>query len=145
MTRQTIIFGSDHAGIGLKNNLIGHLSGENETIDVGTTECSSCDYPQYAVKLCTQVLERKCLGILICGSGIGMSMVANRIKGIRAALCANEFMARMSRRHNNANVLCMGDRVIGVELAISIAEEFLNNSFEAGRHARRVELIDSLT
>ncbi len=145
MTVEQLVFGSDHAGINLKNVLMENLSREYEVIDVGTQTEASCDYPDYAVRLSGEILERNCLGILICGTGLGMSMAANRIKGVRAALCANEFMARMSRLHNNANVLCMGDRVIGVELGISIAREFLKNGFEAGRHSRRVDMIDSLT
>jgi ribose 5-phosphate isomerase B len=142
---QPLVFGSDHAGLGLKKHLMEHFKSAYEIIDVGTQDTSSCDYPQYAVLAAREVLKRDCLGILVCGTGIGMSMVANRIKGIRSALCANEFMARMSRKHNDANILCLGDRVIGSELAASIAEEFLTWEFEGGRHARRVEMMDSLT
>lgn len=144
MTSKPIIFGSDHAGLGLKKELIAYLSPKYELIDVGTKDENSCDYPVYARKLCQEVLDRQTLGILICGSGIGMSITANRFQGIRAALCLNEYMARMARMHNDANVLCLGDRIIGVELAKSIVDVFLEASFEGGRHLRRIQLIDSL-
>ena len=140
----TIIFGSDHAGFGLKNVLMDHLKDRFEAVDVGTHSLDSCDYPLVAGRLAEEVLKRKALGILICGSGLGVSMAANRFTGIRAALCANEYMARMSRMHNDANVLCMGERIIGVDLAKSIADAFLETGFEGGRHQRRVDLIDTL-
>lgn len=139
---RTIVFGSDHAGLGLKNILMEHLAGRFNCSDVGTYSLESCDYPNIAGKLATEVLGLKATGILICGSGIGMSITANRFEGIRAALCANEYMARMSRMHNDANVLCMGERIIGVDLAKAITDAFLDAEFEAGRHQRRVDLID---
>jgi ribose 5-phosphate isomerase B len=142
---RTIVFGSDHAGFGLKNILMEHLAGRFETIDVGTHSLESCDYPNIAGKLAEEVLKLEATGILICGSGIGVSITANRFEGIRAALCANEYMARMSRMHNNANVLCMGERIIGVDLAKAIADAFLDTEFEGGRHQRRVDLIDRQT
>ena len=138
----TIVFGSDHAGLGLKNILKEHLAGRFDIMDVGAHSLESCDYPIIAGKLATEVLDRKAVGILICGSGIGVSITANRFEGIRAALCANEYMARMSRMHNDANVLCMGERIIGVDLAKAIADAFLATKFEGGRHQRRVDLID---
>ena len=113
-------------------------------MDVGTDTTASCDYPVFAFKLCDLVLEKNCLGVLVCGSGIGMSMAANRRAGIRAALCANEYMARMTRLHNNANVLCLGERWAGPGLAQSITEAFLQTRFEGGRHQRRIELFDTL-
>ena len=140
-----VIFGSDHAGFYLKEQLKKFAAGlGHEILDVGTDSLDSCDYPQFAFKLCDQVLEKKCLGILICGTGIGMSMAANRRTGIRAAVCSNEYMARMTRLHNNANVLCMGERWVGPGLAESIAETFLKTKFEAGRHQRRIDLFDTL-
>ena len=139
----TIVFGSDHAGLGLKNILMEHLAGRCEAVDVGTHSLESCDYPLIAGKLAGEVLSRGALGILICGSGIGVSITANRFPGIRAALCANEYMARMSRMHNDANVLCLGERIIGVDLAKAIVDAFLNTPFEGGRHQRRVDLIDA--
>lgn len=141
---RTIVFGSDHAGFGLKNILMEHLKGRCEAIDVGTHSLDSCDYPLVAGRLAKEVMERQAMGILICGSGLGVSMAANRFSGIRAALCANEYMARMSRMHNDANVLCMGERIIGVDLAKAIADAFLETGFEGGRHQRRVDLIDTL-
>ena len=142
---RTIVFGSDHAGFGLKNILMEHLVGRFKTIDVGTHSLESCDYPNIAGKLAEKVLNLEATGILICGSGIGVSITANRFEGIRAALCANEYMARMSRMHNDANVLCMGERIIGVDLAKAIADAFLDTEFEGGRHQRRVNLIDRQT
>jgi ribose 5-phosphate isomerase B len=142
---RTIVFGSDHAGFGLKNILMDHLAGRFEIIDVGTHSLESCDYPEIAGKLAAAVLTRQAAGILICGSGIGVSITANRFEGIRAALCANEYMARMSRMHNDANVLCMGERIIGVDLAKAITDAFLGTEFEGGRHQRRVDLIDRQT
>jgi ribose 5-phosphate isomerase B len=140
---RTIVFGSDHAGFGLKNILMEHLQGRCQAVDVGTHSLDSCDYPLVAGDLAREVLARQAMGILICGSGIGVSMAANRHPGIRAALCANEYMARMSRMHNDANVLCMGERIIGVDLAKAIADAFLATGFEGGRHQRRVDLIDA--
>ena len=140
---RTVVFGSDHAGFGLKNILMEHLKDRCQAVDVGTHSLDSCDYPLVAGDLARDVLARQAVGILICGSGIGVSMAANRFPGIRAALCANEYMARMSRMHNDANVLCMGERIIGVDLAKAIADAFLATGFEGGRHQRRVDLIDS--
>lgn len=140
-----VILGSDHGGYALKEHLkafaatLGH-----PVIDVGCDSTASCDYPLFAAKLCDLVLEKNALGILVCGSGLGMSMAANRRKGIRAAVCANEYLARMARLHNNANVLCLGERWMGVDLAESVTRVFLDGSFEGGRHQRRIDLIDSL-
>lgn len=143
MNDQKIIIGSDHAGYPLKEIIKNYLDEAGfRCEDVGTENLDSCDYPVYADLVCKQVLQQKCLGILICGSGMGMSMAANRNQGIRAALCTNEFLARMSRRHNNANVLCLGHRVIGEDLAKSIVESFLSSTFEGGRHQKRISLFD---
>jgi len=140
-----VIFGSDHAGFNLKEVLKKHVEAMGfECVDVGTDSLSSCDYPQFAFKLCDLVIVKNCLGILICGTGLGMSMAANRRQGIRAALCSNEYMARMTRLHNNANVLCLGERWMGQGLAESIAETFLITQFEGGRHQRRIDLFDNL-
>ncbi len=138
-----VVLGSDHAGYPLKEKVKELLINKGyEIIDVGCNTPTSCDYPEFAKKLCKEVLKLSALGILICGSGIGMSICANRTKGIRAALCFNEYMARMSRRHNNANVLCLGARVIGEDVATAIVESFLQEKFEGGRHLRRIELMD---
>ena len=140
-----LVFGSDHAGFHLKQTLTEHLQGRGfEIVDVGTHALNSCDYPVIAAKLAEKVLAGNALGVLICGSGIGVSITANRFPGIRAALCTNEYMARMSRMHNDANVLCLGERIIGVDLAKGILDAFLQTSFEGDRHLRRVQLIDSV-
>ena len=142
---KNIIIGSDHAGFELKGYLSELLKNKGYFVeDIGCYSTDSCDYPLFAKKLCEKVLDNNTLGILICGSGIGMSMAANRIKGIRAALCLNEYMAKMSRRHNNANVLCLGARIVGQDLAQSITIAFLDEEFEGGRHKRRIDLIEGL-
>jgi ribose 5-phosphate isomerase B len=136
-----IVIASDHAGFRLKNILKEHFS-EHEFIDVGTDSEDSCDYPDYALAAGENIISGEAeLGIVICGTGIGVSIAANKVKGIRAALCLNEFMADMSRRHNNANVLALGARVISGDLAISITDTWLNSKFEGGRHEDRVQKI----
>ena len=142
---RTIFIASDHAGFNLKVELSARLTAAGHTVqDMGTHSKDSCDYPVYAEKVCAAVLaDESALGILICGSGIGMSMAANRHKGIRAALCTCEFQARYTRRHNNANVLCLAERVTGCGVALEIADIFLAESFEGGRHAKRVAMLDA--
>lgn len=141
---KTIFIASDHGGFNLKAHLAAYLGEKGFTVeDLGPHSQESCDYPIYAQKLCEAVLENQALGILICGSGVGMSMAANRFKGIRAASCTNEYMARMSRRHNDANVICLGERILGVDLASGIVDAFLDNSFEGGRHLRRIEMFST--
>ncbi len=141
---QTVIIGSDHAGVLLKKLLADHLAAAgHHVVDVGPADVKSVDYPLYAASVCDAVLSQNALGILICGTGLGMSMTANRRPGIRAALCGNEFMARMARLHNDANVLCLGERVTGQGLALSIADAFLAASFEGGRHQRRIDLMET--
>lgn len=141
-----IAFGSDHAGYDLKLIVMDYLALHGmDLVDVGCKSSVSCDYPRFAHDVCDLVLKDEVqLGILVCGTGIGMSMSANRYKGIRAALCANEYQARMSRAHNDANVLCLGSRVVGSELALSIVAAWLDANFEGDRHSRRVNLIDEL-
>lgn len=137
---------SDHAGFALKSALILHLSslGHN-IIDEGTHSAASCDYPVYARKVCDAVLANpEAKGILICGTGVGMSVTANRIPGIRAALCSCEFQARATRQHNDANVLCLGERITGTGLAFAIAHAFMETPFEGGRHQRRIDMIDAV-
>lgn len=137
---------SDHAGFALKTELCRYLEDQGYTmVDHGPHSAERCDYPTYANILCEAVLKEKGLGILICGTGIGMSMAANRHAGIRAALCSCEFHAKAAREHNNANVLCLGERVTGPGLATSIADVFLQNSFSGGRHEARVSLFDTTT
>jgi len=133
-----IAIASDHAGLRLKNILKKHFTW-HEFTDVGTYTEDSCDYPDYAVLAAEKVVSGEVeAGIVICGTGIGISIAANKVKGVRAALCCNEFMAEMSRRHNNANVLALGARVIGDDLAIRITDVWIKASFEGGRHENRV-------
>ena len=142
----TIAIGSDHAGFPLKQVVKSWLEEHGyEVDDLGTHDTKSVDYPDYAAAVAHAVAEGKAdRGILICGTGIGMSISANKVPGIRAALCTDAYTARMSRRHNDANVLCMGARVIGPGVAESIVEAWLSEEFEGGRHARRVGKINAL-
>jgi len=139
-----ILIGSDHAGFALKSLLSDYLARNGvRVIDVGCRDESSCDYPEMARRLCRRVLAGEASsGILICGTGLGMCMSANRFEGIRAALCTTEFHARMSRAHNDSNVLVLGGRVTGTELALSILRTWLETPFEGGRHQRRIDLIE---
>lgn len=136
-----IAIGSDHGGFDLKQMLVAKLAGQgHEVKDLGCESSDSVDYPDFADQVCEQVNEGKVkYGILVCGTGIGMSMAANRYQGIRAALCHNEYSARMSREHNDANILCLGDRVLGKGLAESIVEAWLTTSFSGGRHQKRID------
>ncbi|QLA16954.1 ribose 5-phosphate isomerase B [Desulfolutivibrio sulfoxidireducens] len=141
---KTVVIGSDHAGVALKKLLSDHLAAQGyDVVDVGPADTKSVDYPIFAARACDAVLAQNALGILICGTGLGMSMTANRRPGIRAALCANEFMARMARLHNDANILCLGERVLGQGLALAIADAFFTTDFEGGRHKRRLDLMES--
>ena len=143
MPAKRVAIGSDHAGFALKETLKEHLETRGyEAVDVGTMSTESCDYPVVAKDLCAVVLDQGIPGVLICGTGIGMSMAANRFPGIHAAACANGFQCEMTRRHNDCNVLCMGERVTGPGAAISILDIYLDTEFEGGRHARRVNLIE---
>ena len=141
-----IAIGSDHGGYLLKEELKKHLEQEGyEFIDFGTDSTASCDYPVYAEKVCRAIQSGECeKGILICGTGIGMSMCANKCKGIRAAVCGDHFSAEFTRRHNDANVLCMGARVIGPGVALQLADIFLTTEYEGGRHANRVSMMMEL-
>jgi ribose 5-phosphate isomerase B len=142
---EMILMGSDHAGFALKTLVRQYLSDRGIQVkDVGCQGEESCDYPVFAKDLCERILAGEAgRGILICGTGLGMSIAANRFEGIRAALCTTEFHARMSRAHNDSNVLVLGGRVTGSELALAILKEWLDTPFEGGRHNRRVNLIDN--
>lgn len=141
-----IIFGCDHAAYELKAVLKNHAEKMGFSVeDVGTHSEESCDYPAIAQKLCRKVLAENTKGILLCGTGIGMSISANRFAGIRAALCNNELMAELARQHNNANVLCLGARISGVLLAQKIVSRFLQTDFAGERHLHRIELIENIT
>lgn len=144
MDKKRIIIGADSAGYTLKEYIKAHLSDLGyEVSDMGCDSEASCHYPIFASKVCEEVLasDGAAYGILICGTGIGMSMCANKYNGIRAALCSDTFSAKMTRRHNDANVLCMGARVIGPCLAEDIVDIFLENGFEGGRHKTRVDMM----
>jgi ribose 5-phosphate isomerase B len=142
--RIRLAMASDHGGLKLKQSLKKGLVGTDvEVIDLGVHSTDSVDYPDQAHELASTVLQGKAdFGLLVCGTGIGMSMAANRHRGIRAALCTDPYMARMSREHNDANVLCLGGRVIDPSLALEIVNAFLNGRFEGGRHVRRLEKIE---
>lgn len=141
----TLAIGSDHGGFELKSQLIAFLTEKGvDIMDLGCENTDSVDYPVYGKKVGKAVVAGEAdRGIVICGTGIGISLAANKVPGVRAALCTNEYMAEMSRKHNNANVLALGARVIGVELAKNIVERFLNTDFEGGRHQRRVDQIEA--
>jgi len=147
-----VIIGSDHGGFEMKEMLKMYLEKQHgaTVVDVGTYSTDSCDYPDVAKTLGKQVLEKttgsddtNAMGILVCGTGIGISIAANKIQGVRCALCHDHFTATMSRRHNNANVLALGGRTTGTEIAKQIVDVFLTEKFEGGRHARRVEKMES--
>lgn len=141
-----IVVGADHGGIELKNLVKKHLEAKGyEVIDVGTHTTDSCDFPIYAHKLCKKIQEGEApLGILVCGTGIGMSMAANKHRGIRAACCSDTFSARLTRLHNNANVLCFGGRVVGAGLALDLVDNFVETEFEGDRHIRRISLFEKI-
>ena len=138
-----IAIAADHGGFELKDSMVEYIKSlGNEVVDLGTNSADSVDYPDYAKKVCEEIQKGNShLGILICGTGIGMSLAANKFEGIRAACVSDVYSAKMSRNHNNANVLCFGARVIGDEVAKLIIKTFLENEFEAGRHQRRVDKI----
>jgi ribose 5-phosphate isomerase B len=141
-----ITIGADHGGYLLKNLIVDHLkTNGHEVQDCGTHTSDSVDYPNFAKEVTSSITSETAeLGILVCGSGIGMSMAANKVNGIRAALCFNAYMGRMTRAHNNANVLCLGERVLGSGTALDIVDAFVNTQFEGGRHQRRVDLVTEL-
>ena len=142
--KKTIYIGADSAGYRLKEEVKAHLTElDYQVVDCGCDSEASCHYPVFAAAVCEKVqadLDGS-YGILICGTGIGMSMCANKHKGIRAALCSDTFSAKMTRRHNDANVLCLGARVLGTFLAIDIVDEFLKNEYEGGRHQIRLDMM----
>ena len=141
-----IALGADHGGYALKEEIKKHLKEiGREFKDFGTFSEESVDYPDYAAKVCGAIVDGTCSeGILCCGTGIGMSIAANKIKGIRAAHLTDCYSAKMSKQHNNANVICLGGRITGVDLAIMIVDEYLNAKFLGERHQRRIDKIDLL-
>ena len=141
-----IAIASDHAGFPLKEEIKKYLTEKGvEFIDCGTDSDASVDYAAFAQKACLKVSSGECdKAVLCCGTGIGISMAANKVKGIRAACCSDYFSAKFTRVHNDANVLCMGARVIGGGLACELVDVFLNTEFEGGRHQRRVDQIHAI-
>ena len=138
-----IAIGNDHAGVDLKNKIINHLTAlGHQVANFGTDTAERTDYPLYAEKVVQAVLSEKAVrGILICGSGVGMCISANKFHGIRAVVCSEPYSAVMSRRHNNSNVLCLGARVVGDELAFMIIDDWLASDFEGGQHQQRLDII----
>ena len=135
--------GNDHSALELKAEIIGFLKEKgHEVIDYGTNSTENCDYPVYGEKVARAVASGEVeQGILICGTGLGISLAANKVRGIRAAVCSEPYTARMARQHNNCNVLAFGARVVGAELAKMIVDTWLSTEFEGGRHQRRVDMI----
>jgi len=138
--------GNDHTALILKEEIVKHLESRGfETVDYGTYNSDSCDYPIYGEKVANAVMAKEVeLGILICGTGVGISLAANKVKGIRACVCSEAYTARMSRQHNNSNVLCIGARVVGDEVAKMIVDSWLDTEYEGGRHQRRVDIITDI-
>ena len=140
-----ILIASDHGGFNLKNVIISHLKEQGLDIeDFGCYNTESCDYPVYAKIIAEQVMQSEnddVKGILVCGTGIGMSIAANRFKGIRASHCTDTYSARLTRAHNDSNILCLGERITGAGLALDIVDIWLNTPFEGGRHKKRIDMI----
>lgn len=148
-TNLKIVIGCDHAAVDMKNSVKEELLSKGyEVLDVGTHTNDSCDYPVIAHELCAKLQDGSHdMGILICGTGIGMSIAANKHRGIRAACCSEVYSAELTRRHNNANVLCFGARVVNTDTAIKLTNTFLTTEYEGqlgGRHAQRVALIEKI-
>lgn len=135
---------SDHAGVNLKKVLKEHVEKKGISVeDLGPYDEQSVDYPDYAKLLTKKVVDKDVdLGIAICGTGVGMSIACNKVRGIRASLCSDTVSAKFTRLHNNSNVLCLGARIIGDELAKAIVDEYLSNEYEGGRHQRRIEKLE---
>ena len=143
---EKIAIASDHGGFDLKENIIAYLIKKGLEVDnFGAHSADSVDYPDYGIKLAQAITDKKFVrGILICGTGVGMSIVVNRFPGIRGTLCSDVYTAKMCREHNDSNILIMGGRVIDVSLAIEILEAWLNTAFEGGRHQRRLDKINQI-
>lgn len=139
---ERIIIGSDHGGFNLKKEIVDYLKKLGyEVSDLGCYTADSCDYPIIAKAVAKEVLNTNSRGILICGTGIGVSIAANRFDGIRASHCTDTFTARMTRLHNNSNILCLGERTTGIGLALDIVDIWLKTDFEGGRHQKRIDMI----
>jgi len=140
-----IAMGCDHAGFNLKKHIAEKLSGQGyEIVDVGTDSTERADYPLFGRAAAEKVAAGSCdMGILVCGSGVGMCIAANKVRGVRAVVCTEPLSAKMSRLHNDSNVLCLGERIVGYGMAMEIVDTWLSADFEGGRHAQRVELIEA--
>lgn len=138
--------GNDHVGYEMKQEIIDHLKERGyEVVDYGAYSSERCNYPVYGEKVANAIVNGEVdLGVLICGTGVGISLAANKVKGIRACVCSEPYTAKLSRMHNNAQIIAFGARVIGPELAMMIVDEFLNAEFQGGRHAERVSLITDI-
>lgn len=141
-----IAIGADHAGYELKQHIAEYLIAQGHQVqDYGVHSAEPADYPDIAVLVARAIVAREAeRGILVCGSGIGMSLAANKVPGIRAAVCTDCYMARVAREHNDAQILCLGGRVLGIGLALEVTQAFLSSEFSGGRHARRVDKISAL-
>lgn len=141
-----IVIGNDHAAIELKNKIMEYVKELGyDVVNVGIDENAPCDYPDYAYKVCKEISGGNAdLGILICGTGVGMSIAANKYKGIRACCCSEPYSARLSREHNDANVICFGARVVGIEIAKEIVKAFLNGEFLGAHHVARIDKINKI-
>ena len=139
-----IFIGSDHGGFKLKNVIIDHIKELGlEIEDLGCYTEESCDYPVIAKQVAKKVLDTGSRGILVCGTGIGMSICANRFAGIRASHCTDTFTARMTRMHNDSNILCLGERITGAGLALDIVDIWLKTEFQGGRHLKRINMLEN--
>ena len=140
-----IAIGNDHAATDYKNEIVKFLEKEgHEVINLGTDSHESVDYPVFAKKVCNVVVEKEAdFGILLCGTGIGVSVAANKVEGIRAALLYNEYSARLTKQHNNANVIAFGARVMGIDLILSCIKAYMESEYEGGRHQRRIDMLES--
>lgn len=138
--------GNDHSAVDMKNENVKFLQDLGyEVVNYGTDSTESCHYPVYGEKVARAVVSKEVdLGILICGTGVGISLAANKVKGVRAVVCSEPYTARLSKQHNNTNILAFGARVIGIELAKMIIEEWLNAEFEGGRHQERIDMITAI-
>ena len=137
-----IVIGSDHGGFKLKSEISEHLKKLGYQVsDLGCYTPDSCDYPVIAKQVAKEVLDKNSKGILVCGTGVGVSIAANRFNGIRASHCTDTFTARMTRMHNDSNILCLGERITGIGLALDIVDIWLNTEFEGGRHQNRIDMI----
>ncbi|MDR1563430.1 MAG: ribose 5-phosphate isomerase B [Oscillospiraceae bacterium] len=145
MSNKLIILGADHGGFLLKNEIREYLKQNGYTVeDLGTNSADSVNYANIAAEVSHEVAARGATGILVCGTGIGMSIAANKVKGIRAAVCSEYFSAKYTRLHNDANILCLGARVLGSGLALELVDVFLNTEFEGGRHVERIACISKI-